>query len=105
MTGRRVAHCCLRKKGRKAQPCENVHQGGASKGHFGVPGAGMRGFQFAAGTNSPFIACNHDVQDGMHAISVIETPYCTQQTGGLTPGMTLRPIHTEAADHARETKV
>ena len=35
-------------------------------------------------------------------MSVIETPYCTQQTGGLTRGITLRAIRAEDAD--RPTK-
>jgi hypothetical protein len=48
--------------------------------------------------NCPFIACNHGVQSAMDAMSVIETPCCTQQTGGLTPGMTLRAIRTGNAD-------
>jgi len=33
----------------------------------------------------------------MHACLVIETPYCTQQTGVLTQGMTLRAIQTAEA--------
>jgi hypothetical protein len=33
----------------------------------------------------------------MHAGMVIETPYCTQQTGVLTQGMTLRAIQTAEA--------
>ena len=52
--------------------------------------------------NCLFIACNHRVQDGMDAMSVIETPYCTQQIGGLTRGITLRAIRAEDAD--RPTK-
>src|SRR5271166_4967498 len=32
------------------------------------------------------------MQSGLAAVSVIETAYFTQQTGGLTRGMTLRPI-------------
>jgi hypothetical protein len=44
-----------------------------------------------------FNACNHGMQAVIHAGSVIETPYCTQQTGGLTRGITLRAIHTKAA--------
>jgi hypothetical protein len=42
--------------------------------------------------NCLFIACNHGVQVGLDALTVIETPYCTQQTGGLTRGMILRPV-------------
>jgi hypothetical protein len=39
----------------------------------------------------------------MHAGLVIETPYCTQQTGVLTQGMTLRAIQTaEAAVELRK---
>ena len=34
------------------------------------------------------------MQYGMHAGSVIEMPYCTQQTGVLTRGVTLRAIQT-----------
>jgi hypothetical protein len=37
------------------------------------------------------------MQSGMHAGLVIETPYCTQQTGVLTRGMTLRAIQTTEA--------
>jgi hypothetical protein len=37
------------------------------------------------------------VQTGLDAGSVIETPYCTQQMGGLTRGIRLRAIHTKAA--------
>ena len=48
-----------------------------------------------------FIACNHGVQHGMHAGLVIETPYCTQQIGVLTRGMTLRAIHTVNASTSR----
>ena len=33
----------------------------------------------------------------MHADLVIETPYCTQQTGVLTQGMTLRAIQAAGA--------
>src|SRR5277367_5618645 len=59
-------------------------------------------FRSGSGMNCRFIACNHGVQDGMDAISVIETPYCTQQTGGLTRGITLRAIRAGDAD--RPTK-
>jgi hypothetical protein len=41
---------------------------------------------------------NHGVQLGMAAMSVIETAYCTQQTGGLTRGVTLRAIHAAKAN-------
>jgi hypothetical protein len=52
------------------------------------------------GTDWRFIACNHGVQVEMHAGLVIETPYCTQQTGGLTRGMTLRAIRTIEVRHS-----
>jgi hypothetical protein len=35
--------------------------------------------------------------EGLHAGSLIETPYCTQQMGGLARGITLRAVHTKAA--------
>ena len=44
------------------------------------------------GTDCRFAACNHGMQDGMAAISPLRPAYCTQQTGGLTRGMTLRAI-------------
>src|SRR5271165_1413063 len=47
--------------------------------------------------NRPFIACNHGVQYTLHAGSGFGEPYCTQQTGGLTRGMTLRAIQTAEA--------
>jgi site-specific recombinase XerD len=37
------------------------------------------------------------MQVTLHVISAVETPYCTQQTGGLTWGMTLRAIHAAEA--------
>jgi hypothetical protein len=55
--------------------------------------------------NRLFIACNHCVQRSLHAIAGLGGAYCTQQTGGLTRGMTLRAIHTEAADRVREPGV
>jgi hypothetical protein len=48
--------------------------------------------------NCLFVACNRGVQERMDAISVIETPYCTQQTGGLTRVITLRAIRARDAD-------
>ncbi len=45
-----------------------------------------------AGTDCRFAACNHGMQGGMAAISPLRLAYCTQQTGGLTRGMTLRAI-------------
>ena len=53
--------------------------------------------------NSLFIACNHGMQVVLHAMSVIETPYCTQQTGRLTQGMPLRAIHAADADSMSAT--
>jgi len=37
------------------------------------------------------------MQAALRALSVIETPYCTQQTGGLTRGVTLRAIQIPMA--------
>ena len=51
-----------------------------------------------AGINRRFIACNHGMQAGFATKSPSRSAYCTQQTGGLTRGMTLRPIQTAAAD-------
>jgi site-specific recombinase XerD len=42
--------------------------------------------------NRPFIACNHGVQSILDAITWFGQVYCTQQTGVLTRGMTLRAI-------------
>ena len=53
-----------------------------------------RRFCSGVGINCRFIACNHGMQYGMHPGLVIETPYCTQQTGGLTRGIILRAIQT-----------
>ncbi len=50
-----------------------------------------------------FAACSHCVQVVLHAMSVIETLYCTQQTGGLTRGMPLRAIHAADANSLGET--
>src|ERR1700679_2174352 len=53
--------------------------------------------------NCRFIACNHGVQLILHATSRFGSAYCTQQTGGLTRGITLRAIHTEADDSLGQT--
>ena len=45
-----------------------------------------------AGTDCRFAACNHGMQGGMAAMSPLRPVYCTQQTGGLTRGVTLRAI-------------
>jgi hypothetical protein len=47
--------------------------------------------------NCRFIACNHGVQYTLHAVSGFDGVYCTQQTEGLTRGMTLRAIQTAEA--------
>jgi site-specific recombinase XerD len=47
--------------------------------------------------NCVFIACNHGVQQTLHAGSGFEGLYCTQQIGVLTRGMTLRAIQTAEA--------
>jgi hypothetical protein len=47
--------------------------------------------------NCLFIACNHDVQVKMDAMFGFKPSYCTQQTGGLTRGITLRPIQARIA--------
>jgi hypothetical protein len=48
--------------------------------------------------NRLFIACNHAVQLILHAASGFDGLYCTQQTRGLTRGMTLRAIQAAAFD-------
>ncbi len=50
---------------------------------------------FVFGPNCRFAACNHGVQPALHSISWFNLAYCTQQTGGLTRGMTLREIHAK----------
>jgi hypothetical protein len=37
-----------------------------------------RRFCSSTGANCRFAACNHDMQSGLHAASVIEAAYCTQ---------------------------
>ena len=60
---------------------------------------------YVAGPSDPFIACNHGMQFVLHAISPFGSVYCTQQTGGLTRGMTLRAIHAEAATSPGDAEV
>jgi hypothetical protein len=36
--------------------------------------------------NIRFIACNHGVQQALHAVPLFGPAYCTQQIGGLTRG-------------------
>jgi len=50
------------------------------------------------GLNCLFAACNHGVQSVLHSIPRFDVAYCTQQTGGLTQGVTLREIHTTPAN-------
>src|SRR5271167_1356397 len=50
--------------------------------------------------NFRFIACNHYVQLALHAMILVGRVYCTQQTGTLTRGMTLRAIQAAAAINA-----
>src|ERR1700733_3684538 len=65
---------------------------GSDSSNFRPDGAKLRS---ASGMKRPFIACNHGMQSGLAAVSVIETAYFTQQPGGPTRGVTLRP--TQAA--------
>ena len=61
--------------------------------------AARRRFCSGSGANCRFIACNDGMQYVLDAGLVIETPYCTQQMGGLTRGITLRAIQTIEARH------
>ena len=56
-----------------------------------------------AGTKWRFIACSQCVQSALAAVSDIETAYFTQQTGGLTRGVTLRAIQATPATRAAES--
>jgi len=60
-----------------------------------------RRFHSDAGTDCPLIACNHRMQEGMAAISPLRSAYCTQQTEGLTRGMTLRAIPASRPNSSR----
>ena len=55
-------------------------------------------FRFDSGLSRLFAACSHGVQSTLHGISRFSLAYCTQQTGGLTRGMTLRAIRATPAD-------
>src|SRR3979490_2414903 len=54
--------------------------------------------------NWPFMASNRCVQYGRQPRDVFETSYCTPQMGGLTWGMTSRPIQTPQTVQAIEPR-
>ena len=90
----------MRLMGPKAHPCENVREETGTRTAFLAfwPGRG----RVCSGpvANWRFIACNHGVQPELDAMSSPRPTYCTQQTGGLTRGFTLRAIRTPLTSRA-----
>ena len=77
----------------------------ASEGHFSGRGARIRGFWCNFGTNCLRAACNHGMRAGMATMSPPRRALSTQQTGGLTRGMTLRAIPTRVSMLALDSRL